>query len=258
MKTNRILIYAFLCVLISSCSSMYIPSMPSTPLLEEKGQKQISVGLSTNSIQLSGDYAFSDNYAAHMSGNLSYHNFSKNYDIFTDENTENEAGMFTPDWDYGEFSHRYGEIGVGRYNLLKSKWRLELFTGAGYGNAFEREGEITNNYYLGYIQGNLGRKIRNHNVKFGFSWRIADSYFDFSYVDYSKNNSKRNIRFDNISYEPAVFFEAGNEYARFYVKGGLSLMDSFTSFNNIDLSHGIKNGKLNYTVVHISVGINFN
>lgn len=75
-------------------------------------------------------------YALIVNGSLSFRNFSEWYD-------------FGPDWGYSEwqilhlpegaFTHHSIEAGSGRYNLLPSSSRrlLEVFAGAGYGNANE-------------------------------------------------------------------------------------------------------------------------
>ena len=230
--------------------------MPNIPLLREKGEMQVDVGTSTNSIHLSGDYAFSDQYALQVNGNLSYHNFSQRYDIFTDDNTARTGEMFTPDYDYGEFNHRYVEVGIGKYDMLKSNWKLELFTGVGCGSGFENVGDINSQYYLGFVQGNIGRKLKRHNFEFGFASRIAFSNFDLSYLDYT-SKEKRNISFDNLHFEPAAFFRVGSQSIRFYGKAGLDLFDSFGSFDGINLARGIKHESINFTSVHLSIGVNY-
>ena len=234
---------------------MYIPSMKSIPLHEEKGEAQISLGTSTNSVYLSGDYAFSNKLALQVNGNLSFHNFSSTYDIFTDENTDRIGGMFTPDYDYGEFSHKYGEIGLGRYDILKSDWKLEAFVGTGYGFAYDAIVDIDSYYYLGYIQGNFGRKVKNRNFEFGFACRMDYSNLNVRYIEPGLTGKTKST-FDNIGIEPAAFFRLGSNSLRFFTQVGFNYLYSFDSYSEIDLPRGIKDGELNYTSLHIVVGVN--
>jgi len=69
---------------------MYIPAMPSLPLLEDKGDAQIDFSASTTSLRLSGNYAFSNKFAVMANGNLSFKNFSNHYDIFSKEGGSND------------------------------------------------------------------------------------------------------------------------------------------------------------------------
>jgi len=129
-------------LLMQACSTMYIPSSKSAPLLGKTGETQIEAGMSTNSVYLSGGYAFSEKYALTVHGNMSFRNFSKRYDVFNkgDEPVAAPLGPYEPilppfDFVYfiesSAFSHRYLEGSVGRYNMTpSSKWKTELFTGA--------------------------------------------------------------------------------------------------------------------------------
>jgi len=254
-------IYVFIIILLSiyflfSCSSMYIPPMVNIPLHENKGECQIDVGAGTNSFYFSGNYAFTDKYALQVNGNASFHNFSNYYDILTDKDrdTYSPGGLFEIDYDWGEFSHQYGEIGFGRYNILNSVWKFETFAGYGYGYGYDEFENLYNHYNLGYIQGNLGRKIPKRNFEFGFACRISYSEFNFEYTN--DNDERKTLIFDNISIEPNAFYRVGTETVRFYSKLGFNLMYSFESFDGINLYRGIKNEDLNYTGLHCSIGIN--
>lgn len=256
MKRIFLIGYILAYLFLSSCSTMYIPPMTNVPLLENKGETQIDIGASTTSLYLSGDYAFSNKYAIQFNGNASFHNFSSYYDIFTNDSTNRTGGMFTPDYDWGEFSHRYGEIGIGRYNILNSDWKLETFIGSGIGTGFEEVYDMHSDYYLGFIQCNAGRKLKNNNFEFGFACRIAYSNFNLVY-DRFEDGNKTELSFDNISAEPNVFFRVGTRSVRFYSKIGFNILYCFDSFEGIDLARGIRDEQFNFTSLHFSIGLNF-
>ena len=164
-------------VMINSCSSMYIPSTTNIPLLRDKGEIQSELTASTNSLHLSGDYAFSQKYAIMVNGSLSYRNFTNYYDIFTYKRSHDDYSevMSFDLTDNGEFAHKYGEIGIGRFNILQKRIKLEVFGGIGYGVAEDqmigssRVGlmNYNANYYLGFVQLNFGKTLD----KFDFGWR---------------------------------------------------------------------------------------
>jgi len=275
-------------LLMQACSTMYIPSSKSAPLLGKTGETQIEAGMSTNSVYLSGGYAFSEKYALTVHGNMSFRNFSKGYDYFNRDGEPVSAPLvpYKPlippiDWFYfiesSAFKHRYLEGSVGRYNMTpSSKWKTELFTGAGYGYAVEENffrtanssetGVYKNKYWLGFVQGNIGksRKILEH----GFSLRLAFSGFCFStpsviadgYTYYPYLN--KDLKFNNIHVEPHAFLrfkvlKAGENSIYCFVNGGFSYSQPLKSFSGIYLPHGIEREKLRYTVFNLSTGISY-
>ncbi len=215
-------------VLVQACSSMYIPSSMSTPLLEKKNDIQIEAGASTNSIYLSGGYAFSEKYALVINGSLSFRNFSNRYDLANSSNDDRSSGPFSVDLFPSAFSHRYIEVGAGRYNLLSSAWKLEVFGGGGYGHAMESD-VYKNKYWLGFVQGNFGRKW--NVLELGWSLRMACSGFYFTYP--SETNLYQHLNFNNVHIEPLAFIRIGNGTLQGFARGGISLTTPLKSFPDI-------------------------
>jgi len=240
-------------VLFQACSTMYIPPSMSTPLLDKKNDGQVDMGVSTNSVYLSGGYAFSEKYALIAHGNLSYFNFYKRFD--NKNSRYNASGFYFDPFPTNAFAHRYAEFGVGRYNLLSSTTeKLELFGGGGYGYATENQ-IYKNKYWVGFVQGNMGRKWKV--IELGLSFRMAYSGFHFSY--HSQTNSTNDIRlkFNNIHVEPLLFFRVGYDPAHFFLRAGISKTQPNKSFSGINLGYGIEGERLRYTVLHLSAGMSF-
>jgi hypothetical protein len=261
---NYLLLLICTC-LISSCSSMYIPSTTNIPLLSGKGETQCEISASTNSLHLSGDYAFSDKFAFMANGSLSYGNFSNNYDIFT---SKDHVLSF---WDFhlnGEFTHRYGEIGIGRYNILQRRKRLEIFGGLGFGHANDKQDfniiVVHDNlkYYQGFLQINYGKTL--DHVDIGAGLRVASSHFDYTYQNEpsSENAVKdhgipQNLSFTVIHIEPTGFVRFGFEKVKCIFQVGLALAEPISNLGGLNLDKGIYNGNLKATIIHISLGLNF-
>lgn len=144
-----------------SCSSMYIPPTPSLPLLEDKGEGKTDMSISTNSLRLSTSYAITQKYALIVNGNLSYKNFCNSYDLFTpaDYKIKSTGPYVLFERKYGEFTQQYVELGIGRYNIAKSKLIFEVFGGLRAYSTDNWSGyDYFVNYYSGFVQANIGRK----------------------------------------------------------------------------------------------------
>lgn len=244
---------------------MYIPSTTNIPLLEKKGEKQVEITASTNSLHLTGNYAFSNNYSVMINGGISYKNFTKYYDIFTDsESHEGSAGgvMSIDLTDDGEFAHKYGEIGIGKYNILQKKLKLEVFGGIGYGIAKDQDVGASGidelnyeaDYYLGFIQVNIGRTFKK--LEFGGAVRLATTFFDYTYQDYYTGLTQ-NVRFNMFHVEPMAFIRIGGENLKFVYRWSFSYVEPYKSLNGLDVEKGITDGNVQTSGMLISLGINY-
>ena len=239
-------------MLLQACAYMYIPSAKNTPLFEKKGEVQIEAGASANSVYGTGSYAFSEKFALIANGSLSFRNFSNRYDIVTTTSTTSGSQYFTVT---NKFSHRYAEGGLGRYNLLSSKWKLEIFGGGGYGEAFVDFAAYKNYYWLGFFQGNFGRKWKF--IEYGGSLRTAYSGFHFIYPSDSYPHHPLHLNFNNVHIEPLAFFRIGKDSLRGFVRVGFSITAPFYSFSGIKSTYGIYQEYLEYNILHLSVGLSY-
>lgn len=257
MKKNyTILLVIIIPIIISSCSTMYIPSNTNTPLLAEKGEKQIDLSTSWTGMHLSGNFAFYENYFIALNGNYSFGNFLNYHDYW-------EASIRKEN-NYNEFSHSYAEIGIGRYNLLKSKLKLEVFSGIGYGYANEQETISSTNtnlnyesqYYLGFLQCNLG--FRNSIVQAGGGLRLAYSNFNYRHpVDKQLPITYEISNFYNYHLEPILFVKVGKNKIKFTFNMGISELFTYGIKENTNDILGLFEDKIHYTYVNFAFGVSY-
>ena len=253
-------------LLLQSCSSMYIPSVRSIPLLDKKGEFQGEAGASNNSVYANGNYAFTDDIAVSLSGNLSYRNFTDYYDIGThkDDQSSSRGSFIVIEIPRGSFAHRYGEVSVGKINMLPTtKQKLEVFGGVGMGKATDVDNDYQYsykaknykaNYYSFFGQGNYGI-VKHRIVEVGVSLRLAYSIFNYTANLYGSSVYKN--RFDAFHAEPMAVARVGNENFKFVFRVGTNL-----TFAPIDAKEELAayrgftdDGYLDYTTLHISIGI---
>ena len=254
-------------VLLQSCSSMYIPASRSIPLLEKQGEFQMEAGASTNSVYANVSGAMTDDIAFTINGNMSYRNFTDYYDLTTYKDAEAPTGYFKLDF-RGEFVHRYGEISVGKINMLPDfPMKLELFGGAGIGRATDfvdyysnSYGNYEADYYSIFGQGNFGLKKRK--IEAGVSTRLAYSMFNYT-SDYKNLYGEQYLfqdKFGAMSFEPILFVRFGGDNLKTVFRIGLNLMLP----RNLDKQDGVHYGRgfndygdWKYTIFNFSVGLSY-
>ena len=208
----------FVCLpLFTGCASVYMPSPASIPLFEEKGETQIEAGVSTNSIFVVGNYAFSEKYALIANGNLSFYNFSSDLTIYP----------------FYDVAHRSIETGLGRYNMIQNfKLPLEIFTGIRYGNAdrfTEARLEDKMWYLQSFIQVNFGKRSKYNEI--GSSSRVAFSYISFAEME-RKSSDIFYTDFSSLHLEQLCFFRFGGEHLKVTIRVGMSIMYPLFSYTS--------------------------
>ncbi|MCQ2960367.1 MAG: hypothetical protein MJ198_09315 [Bacteroidales bacterium] len=246
---------------LSSCSSMYIPSMANAPLLGEQGEIQGELSLTTNAVQLGADYAITEHVAVMGETNISYGNFTDSYDIYTKKSEFNEANSLN----WGRFINRYYEIGAGYYNICNSEhFKLEGFGGLGFCHATdenkrsEKVSSYDSKYTLLFAQVNTGFTSKYFDAGLGF--RVAPTFHSFKwdenyYEDASKNHNGTE-HFAMWHFEPLIFIRAGYDHIKFTAKAGMSLPSYTQAY--YDAYHNIP-GMLytKATLMHFSIGACF-
>ena len=226
---NRLLYLLLISVLMQSCAATFIPTTPSVPLFEEKGEYHFEGGASTNSLYINAATALTNYLGVSAGGNVSYGNFSNRYDIFTRKDGSGIAA--NSGRKVGDGNHIYGEASVGLLNLDKESEGniFEIFGGFGIGSS------TAANYYSFFIQGNSGTKEKKYEG--GVSMRVGYSLFN-----YPKEN------FGGMSFEPMGFIRIGGEYVKADIRAGLNFLIS-NNATKITVHHS--------TLFHCSVGLTY-
>ena len=236
-------------IILTGCSSAYIPSPKNIPLFENKGEGQIEVGASTNSLYLTGSYAFSEKFAMITNGSISYPAIAgqsiRHY---------NELTIFTD----GDVPHSSFEVGIGRYNLLpSSESRLEVFLGTGYGKSYSFfSKDDRQNYMQGFAQINTGKRFKHAEI--GWSMRMAFSGFQYQdgYYKASTYPSEYIIehgKYQTFHLEPLFVIRVGGQHVKWFARTGLNLAFPLSS-NSLIQTRGTDPG---YTILHLSTGISY-
>jgi len=241
-------------VFLSGCSTMYIPSAPNIPLFTEKKETNINVGLSTNSLFLSGGYAVSSKYAMIISSSLSYGNFGKYYDVGDLLYSGGEITFFYG----GSFKHRNIELGFGEFYSYYEFGVLEFYGGLGYGNAIVSNKIYENNYGSIFFQVNNG--LKKTNFELGGSFKLVGSYLFYYYPDELIDGTYQNTTMDFpvISCQLGGVIRFGNENFKFFISPGLNLSKGFFNADRDDLGEGFSNHETFYTIWHLSLGLSVN
>ncbi len=242
-------------LLLTGCASIYIPPMASAPLFDEKGETQIELSASTNSLSLNAACAFSEKFGVMIDGSSSYGNYSEYNDLFNKKGDIHPTSVTDP-IEQGIYNHNYAEVGFARFDMLNhSVLKLETFVGGGYGRAKDcYEGSYEsykNSYGTAFAQVNFGAKLTNFSA--GASTRLSSSFHDYEW-NYSTPDLKRND-FVMFHVEPMLFVRAGGKHLKVVTKLGLSFPIKTESFS--DLASLVPSAETNTTQAHISLGIHY-
>lgn len=252
------LVKSFILSLLTSCSSMYIaPTMPN-PLFEKKGEVEAEATLGFTSVNGTVCYAFTDKYALFANGSYSFKNFTPYYD-FLDYAFEQDGSTYIDLTEEGTFAHQYAELGAGRYSIsLKRYLKLEIFTGFGLGKATDTDyyGNYSNQYYIAFIQGNLGYNFRIASV--GWSLRGGLSKFDFSWRNHDQNQYENQVqKFSNTHLQFGAFvkFNTGNLCP--ILRLGISVLEPINLPSATYPERAFIDNSPNYTLNNFSIGLNY-
>jgi hypothetical protein len=209
MKKNvkiSLLLSLITIVLLSGCRNMYIPNMPNTPLLKEKGD--ITVSLNPNNYQAA--FAITESIGIMANG-------------YYRRNSWNIAS--------GNFENRYtnqrymAEGAIGYFKKLGSSAVFEAYAGAGVGNVkfnydlYDNKVLIDNNSWSAnnvkyFFQPNFG--IVNDNVELALTTRFV--VLNFNNPKISSNFSEEEMVIERLNgldkvnwmfIEPGVVFKYG-------------------------------------------------
>lgn len=199
-----------LTLLNSSCTTMYVPNAVPTPLLTEKGDSRIDVGVGLSQ-NVQASYALTDHLGLMVNG--LYQNVNSSTNSAT-ELSEDGDGIYR--------ISRFVEGGLGYYTLFNDEDGVfEVYTGFGKGETFDNKGSLNPTYdpktlarySRVFIQPNVGI-VRDH-MEFCMGVRLSNVNFDDVLSESSELNQKQ-FKFGMI--EPAITIKAGWPYAKFFTQ----------------------------------------
>jgi len=199
MNKNPVLILAILSGVISSCSSLYMPNVPNTPMLTSTGELHAAGHLSLKgNASLNTAYAISDNLGLILNGSVINRNRSKK--DFNQNLLEIGAGYFTT---FGVENDRILEVyaGVGRGHSDRT-----------YNNEAPDGSLITDRQEMkfnkSFLQVNYSSKKERSLRLFGGSYPLNyGTALRASYInmDEFRRNNVNQPKEDNIFLEPIFF-----------------------------------------------------
>ncbi|MNK03368.1 hypothetical protein D3C87_212130 [compost metagenome] len=195
----KLLTLVFAVLLLSSCSSIYMPGVPNTPMLTTKGEFAAGGHISLRgNINVNTAYAFSDNFAAMV-----------NFGSMDSERRKKDI------------KHNYFELGGGYFKTFGPENNRILEFYAGMGTASSKrvirnfdDGVLINtdiydaDYTKMFVQANYSSKktskVRLLGIDFGLNYGTAWRLSFASTKDF-KLNGVPQINEDNIFIEPVFF-----------------------------------------------------
>ncbi len=223
MKKYNIMLVAISLVMLTGCNPKYYsPNTQNVPLLEKKGETNLTLSGNGNQVEFQGAYALTDGLGIMANG-----------------------GLFIPkDYDNGNGgSGNFGEIGLGYYAPLENNMIFETYGLLGMGSVENHlpgsleenstlSGDIRADVIRVGIQPNIGYKFDMFSVALSsrfsmlnYSGIEGDLVFDReNQVDYLNANSS------NFLIEPAITMRAGLEKIKLQLQVGYSLNASNPDF----------------------------
>lgn len=224
MRAAFFIATSFLLLFLSSCSSLYMPNVPNTPMMTARGELHAAGHITLKgNVSVNSAYAASDHFAILLNGSLMNSNQRKK-----------------------EFSHNLIESGAGYFTTfgIERNRILELYAGIGKGNS-ERvyinrstDGSITEdrqevNFSKTFFQVNYSSKrkqdLKLFGARFPLNYGTVLRVSHIRMTEFLRNNIEQ-PKEDNIFLEP-VFF------TRMAISNGVQIQ--YTSGSNF----GLKNRK---------------
>ncbi len=212
---RKTLLFLIPVVLLFSCSSfVYYPNGVNAPLLTEKSDTQISLGIKGFGGDIRSAYAIKDHIGIQFNANL-----------LNVENTETIFGVST-DYRNGNY---YGEIAGGYFNEIIPKLVIEAYLGSGMGQSFSK------NLYSGSIRKSHYAKVYLQQ-DIGFHGKIIDIGIAFkeAYVNVYKNTIDgvdQGVSAGDLFFESFLFLGIGYDKFKINAQAGVSQSRNASALN---------------------------
>jgi hypothetical protein len=232
MKSKIQFSYIVCALLVTSCSSVYMPNVPNSPMLSKKGEVHASGHISLKgNVDLNTAFAVSDHIGVLFNG--SFINQDKRKKDFRQDLVEGGVGYFTT---FGAENNRI----------------LEFYTGLGKGTTdrtfrtFANDGSFTSDiqevkFNKFFVQANYSTKEKKSLKLFGKSYPLnygtVIRISRVNMIDFDRNNINQPLE-DNIFIEPVFFtrLKLNQNLQLQYASGsnfGLKNRDFLTAGNSV-------------------------
>lgn len=203
---KKTLLFLISVILLFSCSSfLYYPNGVNAPLLTEKNDAQVSLGIKGFGGDIRSAYAFSNHLGVQFNANLL--------------NVENTETVFDVSTDYRNGNY-YGEIAGGYFNEIIPKLVVEAYIGTGAGQSFSENlnnGQIRrSNYSKIYLQQDIGFHSKIIDVGLAFKEAYVNVYK--TYID----GMDQNIAGSDLFFESFLFLSIGYDKFKINAQAGIS------------------------------------
>lgn len=189
----------------TGCAPVYVPNSVHTPMLEDKGDGQVSGFVGSSGFDVQTALGVSDHIG--VSADFSY-------------------GQRADEEDDDFHRHQFGEVGIGYFNDISSWSQFEVYGGYGRGQAetvdeyvfiTQQEIRATGRYDRFFVQPALGFEVGP--LRMNGAVRLARvNFYEF---ETSRETQRRNNPV--LFYEPALGLSVGTRAARVGVQAGASV-----------------------------------
>ena len=199
MREVHFITFLLILLIISGCSSVYMPNVPNTPMLSARGELNAAGHITLKgNVSVNSAYAASDHFAIMLNGSVMNSTRSKK-----------------------EFSHNLIETGAGYFTTFGSDKNrvLEIYAGLGKGNSErvyidQSSGGLTTedrqevNFKKTFFQVNYSSKRKQDfklfGARFPLNYGTALRVSHVKMSDFMRNNVEQDKE-DNIFLEPVFF-----------------------------------------------------
>ena len=199
MRAVHFITFLLILLIISGCSSVYMPNVPNTPMLSARGELNAAGHITLKgNVSVNSAYAASDHFAIMLNGSVMNSTRSKK-----------------------EFSHNLIETGAGYFTTFGSDKNrvLEIYAGLGKGNSErvyidQSSGGLTTedrqevNFKKTFFQVNYSSKRKQDfklfGARFPLNYGTALRVSHVKMSDFMRNNVEQ-AKEDNIFLEPVFF-----------------------------------------------------
>lgn len=206
---DKLTFVAFISFLFSSCYTLYRPNTMHVPLFKEKNEFSLNAGASFSGTEIQAAYSVTNNVAVMVNGSFINANVAEPTGIYRRENN-------------------FGELGLGYFQHLGENVIGEVFSGFGFGKAYNQGNFWVNNssfnradYTRYFVQPSIGFVSNTIELAAGLRWSYVD-FFNFKSESSFQNSYNLPTRSSYAFIEPAFTARVGFKSIKIFGQIGAS------------------------------------